>query len=318
MNLSLPLNLQIEYRDTSNFHNQNNYTNMSILKKSFSLLSFFIFCATVSIAQTKGLASYYGDAYHGGKTASGEVYDRNKLTGAHKTFPFGTYVKVTRPDNGKSVVIKINDRGPYIKDRVIDVSKKAAERLGLVKDGIAPVVLEKVNSPSSEAVTPAPAAVKTPEPEPKPAPKTTTTPEPKKEVAAPPVKKAEPKPAPTKPKVEKEKPAAASKLKMVTNKNYQNYDLYKIQVMRPAKEGFGVQVGSYGAYENVMKRVAELQEKHFKNILVSVEKGEKGGTVYKIIMGPFGDQKTASAYKRSLSKKHKIKGFTVNLGEIAY
>lgn len=286
------------------------------LKKSMNIFFLLIFCASVSFAQTKGLASYYGDAFHGSKTANGEVYDRNQLTGAHKTLPFGTYVKVTRTDNGKSVVVKINDRGPYIKGRIIDVSKKAAERLGLVNDGIAPVSVEKVNRPAGEAPTPKPAAAKTPTPAPISKPKPVETkPEPKKEVAAAP--KPTPVPAPKK-ETPKPKPAPAKKLKPVTSKTYNSYDLYKIQVMRPAKEGFGVQVASFGEYENVMKRIAELQEKHFKNILVSVEKGGGSGTVYKIIMGPFEDQATASAYKRSLSKKHKIKGFTINLGEIAY
>lgn len=91
-----------------------------------------------------GVASYYGSYFHGRKTASGEVYDQYKLTAAHKTLPLGTVVKVTNVSNSKSVFLKINDRGPYIKGRVIDVSTKAADLLGFKMKGTAQVIVEVV------------------------------------------------------------------------------------------------------------------------------------------------------------------------------
>lgn len=89
-----------------------------------------------------GKASYYAHRFHGRSTASGETYDETKLTAAHRTLPFGTRVRVTNLENGRSVSLRINDRGPHRKGRVIDVSYVAAKRLGFVRDGIARVRVE--------------------------------------------------------------------------------------------------------------------------------------------------------------------------------
>ncbi len=88
------------------------------------------------------MASYYADSLNGHKTASGEPYDRNALTAAHRKLKFGTRVRVTYLKTGKSVVVKINDRGPYAKHRIIDLSKAAAKRIGMLKDGQGKVRLE--------------------------------------------------------------------------------------------------------------------------------------------------------------------------------
>ena len=88
-----------------------------------------------------GLASYY---FEGQKTASGEPFDSNALTGAHRTAPFGTTVRVTVLKTGKEVIIRINDRGPFVKGRIIDVSRQAAEILGMVGAGLARVKVEVV------------------------------------------------------------------------------------------------------------------------------------------------------------------------------
>jgi rare lipoprotein A len=91
-----------------------------------------------------GKASWYGARHHGRRTASGERFDQHALTAAHRTLPFGTMVRVTSRANGRSVVVRINDRGPHGKGRIIDVSFAAAKRLGLVDAGVAPVRLEIV------------------------------------------------------------------------------------------------------------------------------------------------------------------------------
>ncbi len=83
-----------------------------------------------------GAAAWYGKPYHGRKTASGQVYDMYQMTAAHPTLPFGTRVVVTNLDNGRKVVVTINDRGPFVPDRVIDVSRKAAGQLGFLKRGL--------------------------------------------------------------------------------------------------------------------------------------------------------------------------------------
>ncbi len=87
----------------------------------------------------KGLASWYGEPYHGRRTASGEIYDMHEMTAAHRTLPFGTMVEVERRDTGADVKVRINDRGPFVRDRIIDLSYAAAKKIDLDIDGVAPV-----------------------------------------------------------------------------------------------------------------------------------------------------------------------------------
>ena len=89
-----------------------------------------------------GLASHYARRFEGRRTASGEPYDERELTGAHRTLPFGTRVRVTNLSNHRSVVVRINDRGPFRKGRIIDLSRRAARDLGFLREGMARVRLE--------------------------------------------------------------------------------------------------------------------------------------------------------------------------------
>ena len=100
------------------------------------------------IIEQTGEASTYGQEFHGKITASGEKFDKNKLTAAHPTLPLGTKARVTNLENGKSVTVRINDRGPHVKGRDIDVSQGAAKKLDLTKNGIAPVKIEASLPPS--------------------------------------------------------------------------------------------------------------------------------------------------------------------------
>jgi rare lipoprotein A len=101
--------------------------------------------ASTSGAAESGLAAVYSDRLDGHRTASGKRYDRNKLTAAHKTLPFGTKVKVVNTKNGKSVELVITDRGPKQADRVLDISPRAAHALGIGRHAMAPVTLERVD-----------------------------------------------------------------------------------------------------------------------------------------------------------------------------
>jgi rare lipoprotein A (peptidoglycan hydrolase) len=89
-----------------------------------------------------GRASWYGPGFQGRETASGEVFDQNRLTAAHRRLPLGTRITVTNLENGKSVRVAVNDRGPYVHGRVLDLSKAAARRLGMVTDGVVRVRIE--------------------------------------------------------------------------------------------------------------------------------------------------------------------------------
>ena len=142
-----------------------------MMRFSFRLLwlsaigSAFISCSSARFAAAKrantdttakagavheGYASYYADEFHGRKTANGEIYDMNALTAAHRTLPFGTKVKVRNINNGKTVLLRINDRGPFKSGRIIDISFAAAKLLEMIASGTAWVQLEilKVGSES--------------------------------------------------------------------------------------------------------------------------------------------------------------------------
>jgi rare lipoprotein A len=97
-----------------------------------------------------GIASWYGPDFHGNRTANGELYDQNELTAAHRTLQMPSLVRVTNLENGRAVVVRINDRGPFARGRVIDVSKRAAELLGFIKRGTARVKLEVMSRESQE------------------------------------------------------------------------------------------------------------------------------------------------------------------------
>jgi rare lipoprotein A len=99
----------------------------------------------------QGLASWYGKSFHGKLAASGETYDAGALTAAHRTLPFGTNVRIRRVEGGDSVVVRINDRGPYYGDRLIDVSEAAARRLGMTDSGVVKVALEVLLPASGSA-----------------------------------------------------------------------------------------------------------------------------------------------------------------------
>jgi rare lipoprotein A len=101
-----------------------------------------------------GWASWYGEKFHGRRTASGEVYDMYQLTAAHKTLPLGTSVMVTHVNNGKSVEVTINDRGPFVKGRIIDLSYAAAQALEMVEEGVARVRLEVLDKGPTSTPSP--------------------------------------------------------------------------------------------------------------------------------------------------------------------
>ena len=104
-------------------------------------------------SELQGLASYYAEPYHGRRTASGEVFDSyQELTAAHRTLPFNTVVKVTNQENGKDVEVRINDRGPFVDGRVIDLSLKAAREIDMVRSGVARVKLTVLKEGPTAAV----------------------------------------------------------------------------------------------------------------------------------------------------------------------
>ncbi|MEP6844649.1 MAG: septal ring lytic transglycosylase RlpA family protein [Panacibacter sp.] len=115
---------------------------------SRNLFLYFVLLFSLSIVSCSrsvyenGKASYYADKFDGRKTASGAIFSQRKLTAAHRTLPFGTTVKVTNLANGKTVKVKVNDRGPFVEGRIIDLSKKAAEKIKMVNAGVVQVEIK--------------------------------------------------------------------------------------------------------------------------------------------------------------------------------
>lgn len=284
-----------------------------------------------------GLASYYSDSFQGRSTAYGDTYDKDELTCAHKRYPYGTMLRVTRLDNKRSVNVKVIDKGPFIKGRVVDLSRRAAEVLGIIDMDPVEVKVERIGSGSTRAET---ARVSTP-PEPEPVPESMDEPEPAR-ISAP--ARTEEETAPPQPaavEVAERSPAAAAHTKRETRNpeprsttstvepsktrfspvgdDFSPYGLYRITLEKPDEQaGFGVQVASLSNYENVLKQVASLQAKWFDNVLVSIEPGEGGKNTYKVILGPFEDSRSASRYQQDLQSRYQIRGFVVNLAELSY
>ena len=115
-----------------------------VLKLKIVVTTLTLLISFTTLAQTeRGKASYYAKSWSGRKTANGEQLHHDSLTCAHKTYPFGTLLKVTNPANGLSVIVKVTDRGPYVKGRIVDLSVRAAKELGILSQGIAPVIVER-------------------------------------------------------------------------------------------------------------------------------------------------------------------------------
>ena len=259
----------------------------------------------------KGLASYYDDSFHGRKTASGVKYDKNKFSAAHKTLPFGTKVKVTNPANGKSVIVEVNDRGPYIKGRIIELSRKAADQIGMIKKGVAPVevlVVGKSTPVSTTKATPVASTNTKATPTPKPVSASTTKASVKTTTTA---KKA---------KMTKNKKPAPKKVDTDLIGEAQDMEtggLYKMQVLKLQPKGFGVQVAGYSDYQAVIQQLAVLQKNWFKGATVFVDQLDNK-PYYKIILGPMATKEEAASYAENIKKKYSMKdAFVVDLTKLA-
>lgn len=101
--------------------------------------------------QQTGMASWYGEPFHGRLTASGETFDMYEYTAAHRTLPFGSVVRVVNRLNNRGVVVRINDRGPFKDDRIIDLSFEAAKACGMIFDGVVPVIIEVIYNPETDS-----------------------------------------------------------------------------------------------------------------------------------------------------------------------
>lgn len=255
-------------------------------------------------AEEIGKVSYYADKFHGKKTASGQLYDKEDLTAAHKTLPFGTLLRVTNLKTGNSAIVRVNDRGPFGHGRILDVSRAAAEGLDIIRSGEIEAKLEVVNIEDLPLAKTFP--VETPLP---PAPST----EKKEDVVV--ITKAESKPAPQVQVVAKAPPpvvvadnVVAPKQtnpegELVTGVNFKKEGTYRIELREPTpKNGYVVQVASLTNIDGSLKEIAKLQQQAPGQVLIITDEG-KNGTVFKLAVGPFEEKADASKMKEKLAKK---------------
>lgn len=297
----------------------------------FGLLSLTTTLSAQLVGETEnGLASYYSNEYQGAETAYGVIYDRNDLVAAHRLYPQNSVVRVRNAENGKTVNVRIIDKGPFIRGRIIELSERAAANIGLLGKETVPVELTLISTPDQSAAPvlnePTPVVVTTPPPvapaeipatandrpvaTPQPAPATSPAP------AAAPAKKAEvvQTNAPT-PTVSAS--AAQVKATPVGSGSLARTEtfapgIYKIELKKPSAGDFGVQVGSFVDLDGAMDKVAQLQSKWFDNILIE-RFGTGPGSIFKVVLGPFETQKSAARYASDLKSRYKIDGFTVNI-----
>ena len=309
---------------------------MKIIFKIF-LLNLFLTASIIAQDDEFGIASYYSDLFHGKPTASGELYDKGKMTAAHKTLPFGTMVKVTDLENNRTVQVRVNDRGPFISGRIIELSRSAANSIGLVDKGVSRVKVEILKSASEPVTdagenrpeTPTPAGQPEARIDPTPpaasiapateeealptAPATSTVDRPTTTArtvnsAAKENKKTS---APAPKTKEEAKPVSNSVL--VKGQDYRTTGLYEVALSQVEAKGYGVQVASLTTQNALFKKLAELQGAWFKEIIVSVEQGTGNEMHYKIILGSYENKSEAAVYQDNLKSNKNIDGFVVDL-----
>ncbi|GAB4493102.1 MAG: hypothetical protein OHK0019_16350 [Saprospiraceae bacterium] len=255
-----------------------------------------------------GKCGYYADSFHGRPTASGEKYNKNALTCSHKTLPFGTKIRVTRLDNKKTVVVRVNDRGPFIEGYIVDVSSAAAKELDIIKIGSTRVKIEVVESAESSRVTDAQAEAEAL------ASNTTantqTTNNQSNTAVAKPITYSQTTAVNTSPKG-----VANTTTTQNTEKVAPSSNLFKVDIKPTEKKGFGIQVTSLSNANNVLPIINELQAKYPGKVLVNVVRDEFNNPTYKVLVGPFPDKKSADATKKTVAQKYK-KVMVIDLSSI--
>ncbi|MEO1449597.1 MAG: septal ring lytic transglycosylase RlpA family protein, partial [Bacteroidota bacterium] len=273
-------------------------------------------------AQERGEASYYSDKYHlKNKTASGEYYDKTKFTAAHRTLPFGTMVRVTSLKNGKVVDVRVNDRGPFIATRIIDLSRAAAQQIDLIRDGVAQVKIEVIGSSASSGTgtVTIPGANR---------PSTSSRPRKNVDISGLPVvdlngnpvngenspNLGEPRTESGIPQTGRPVPGKATAPTVDPDLAKYTPNLFRMLAFKEPAEGFGVQVGAYFNYYRLLEALDGLSAKGYQNTLV--HNGVKDGKpIFRIIIGPYGARKDAESMRKRL-KKARVDGLTIQIADL--
>ncbi len=229
-----------------------------------------------------GKAGYYADSLHGRKTASGEVYNKNELTCAHKTLPFGTRIKVTRLDNKKSVIVRVNDRGPYVEGYVVDLSRAAAEKIDLIKIGVTAVKIEIEGDSGTTAERNSLSSATNP----------------------------------LSPARYSDELQPVGQKNTLSSKNITN-ELFAVDLQTARKVGFGVQIITFYDADNVLPIVKKLQQDWPSLVLVNLVRDETyKKSTYRVMLGPFVDKKAAEVQRKAAVNKGNKGCFVVDLSEL--
>jgi len=234
---------------------------LSLLLQMLTISGF----AQVGFTQ-EGMASFYLDKFEGRTTASGESYSFRKATCAHLTIPFGSQVRVTNLTNNISVVVRVNDRGPFVPDRIIDLSKSAADKLGFVNAGTAKVKIEVIESPI-QPVNLTSTSVNLP---------------------------ANNKQSTNQTSVSSTK--QANELAVPSES-----ELYELKVNLIQPKGFSIQIGSYKELVNMLRIANDLKNSLKKEVRVQVA-NVNGDKIYRLFVGNFSTRKDAEAFKVKAAK----------------
>jgi len=275
---------------------------MRLYLLAFLLFFMFVLPAQKSLAEF-GKCGYYAETFQGKPTSNGEKYDKNLLTCAHKSLPFGTIVRVTRLDNQKSVDVRVNDRGPYIDGYVVELSRKAAETVDLIKAKVAKVKIEVVEPLKAPDFVPVDPGSKDATFDQSP---DGTAPEEDASGKAVLMSKTQ------KQGTAKPTSAKASKPPVITK------TMYSVKVSQPSVSGFGVQVANLNNAKNAMEEMNKLQRISPDQVLLMVETDDTTGekVSYKVIIGPSADKAAAEKKQKELVQKGYAKSFIVDLNNL--
>lgn len=247
------------------------------------VLVFFMLFSMSTLAQTQtGKASFYANKLEGRQTASGEKYSHNKMTAAHRKLPFGTKVKVTNLTNDKSTVVEVNDRGPFIRGRIIDLSRSAAKKLNFIGEGVADVTIQVLDGAADISVN------------------EETTEE--VEIQTPPQEETTP--------ITSTPDSKASNNGSVPNKDH-NKEFYKLTVEKIEPDFFGVQIGSFQELANLISLTDRLKLSYNEDVTVQV-KDFNEVKVYTIILGEFKNRKATEKFLKKIDDKYPD-AFIVNM-----
>lgn len=271
----------------------------SLFTISLFAVTFVLSSFAIASLEEYGKAGYYADSFHGRKTASGEVYNKFDLTCSHKSLPFGTRIRVTRIDNKKSVIVRVNDRGPSIDGFVVDLSRKAAETIDLIKEGVTRVRVDVVET-AAEAKAAAETESKS---------KVLAAREDAKQIV-----KGQAASNVSKPAAYNSDPTPASGK---GKDGAVSAELYQVEMNKPEKSGYAVQISTLFDANNVLPTLKKLQAEFPGKALVYVIRDETSNTaVYKVLVGPYGDKKAAEGQQKQVAKKGYKKTIVVDLEAI--